>query len=110
MGGSDAYDIYLLNIGDRDLYPNSNGVKDNGGAYGFTQAELQINSETGYAKNTSFIIIDNDFSPKDSMLTADNQLVQSFKVFGYNGAKVTIAHEFHHAIQMRYGFDDYTGQ
>ena len=109
MGGSDAYDIYLLNIGDRDLYPNSNGVKDNGGAYGFTQAELQINSGTGYAKNTSFIIIDNDFSPKDSMLTADNQLVQSFKVFGYDGAKVTIAHEFHHAIQMRYGFDDYTG-
>ncbi|HPD34389.1 MAG TPA: hypothetical protein PKV40_08615, partial [Candidatus Kapabacteria bacterium] len=31
-GGSDAYDVYLQNIGDRDLYPDSNGVKDNGGA------------------------------------------------------------------------------
>ena len=108
-GGSDAYDIYLINLGDRDLYPDSNGIQDKGGVYGFTQAELRINNEPGYTKSTSFIIIDNDFSPKDSMLTTDNKLVQSFKVFGYDGAKVTIAHEFHHAIQMRYGFDDYTG-
>lgn len=108
-GGSDAYDIYLLNIGDRDLFPDSNGTQDRGGVYGFTQAELDINSEGGYTKSTSFIIMDNDFSPKDSMLTVDNKLNQSYKVFGYDGAKVTIAHEFHHAIQMRYGFDDYTG-
>lgn len=108
-GGSDAYDIYLLNIGDRDLFPDSNGSQDRGGVYGFTQAELDINSEGGYTKSTSFIIMDNDFSPKDSMLTVDNKLNQSYKVFGYDGAKVTIAHEFHHAIQMRYGFDDYTG-
>lgn len=108
-GGSDAYDIYLLNIGDRDLFPDSNGSQDRGGVYGFTQAELDINSEGGYTKSTSFIIMDNDFSPKDSMLTVDNKLIQTYKVFGYDGAKVTIAHEFHHAIQMLYGFDDYTG-
>lgn len=108
-GGSDAYDIYLINLGDRDLYPDSNGNQDRGGVYGFTQAELIINNEPGYTKSTSFIIIDNDFSPKDSMLTIENKLIQSYKVFGFDGAKVTVAHEFHHAIQMRYGFDDYTG-
>ncbi len=108
-GGSNAFDIYLLNIGDRDLYPDIDGGQDHGGAYGFTVPEFDIPSQVGFPKSISYIVIDNDFSPRDSMLLPDKRLVQSFKVFGYDGAKVTLAHEFHHAIQMRYGLDNYTG-
>ena len=53
-----------------------------GGLYGYTESENNLGGE----KYTSFMVIDNDYAGYYSL--------------GLKGAKVTLAHEFHHAIQM----------
>lgn len=57
-------------------------VKNLGNLYGQTSSENQI----GVSSFTSFMEMDNDFS--------------GFYTQGINAARVTAAHEFHHAIQM----------
>jgi len=52
------------------------------GYYGFTQPETHIGNE----KYTSYTVIDNDYV--------------GYPTTGLNGAKATVAHEFHHAIQI----------
>ncbi|HEX9652984.1 MAG TPA: MXAN_6640 family putative metalloprotease [bacterium] len=75
-GGVDGleYDIYMQALG-----PQS---------YGFTQGEVAI---PGTPQNdyTSYIVIDNDFE-NDHFTT------------GVDGARVTVAHEYFHAIQFGY--------
>lgn len=57
--------------------------------WGVTWAEKQVGNE----KYTSYMEIDNDFSDK--------------RTKGFDAAKITIAHEYHHAIQMgNYIFSD----
>lgn len=57
-------------------------ILDLGGSYyGYTQFEDQI----GNGKYLTFTVIDNDY--------------QGYFSTGINGARVTVAHEFHHAIQ-----------
>ncbi|MDH7605375.1 MAG: hypothetical protein QHH13_10770 [Melioribacter sp.] len=53
-----------------------------GGLYGYTEIETQI----GENKFTSYTVIDNDYSDTYTK--------------GINGAKVSVAHELHHAIQV----------
>src|SRR4030065_1201681 len=53
-----------------------------GGLYGYTESE----GDLGGQKYTSFMVIDNDYA--------------GFYSTGINGLQVTLAHEFHHAIQM----------
>ena len=53
-----------------------------GGLYGYTESETHL----GGQKYTSFMVIDNDYS--------------GYYSSGINGARVTLAHEFHHGIQM----------
>jgi hypothetical protein len=53
-----------------------------GGVYGYTEFEDNITDYT----YRSYIVIDNDFS--------------NYATKGLNGARATIAHEFHHAIQI----------
>ncbi len=50
--------------------------------YGYTQAE----DDLGNSKYTSYMVIDNDFS--------------NYNTKGIDGARVTVAHEMHHGIQM----------
>jgi hypothetical protein len=58
-------------------------INDQGGAYyGYTEWE----SKVGSVNWTSFLVIDNDYSGYYSV--------------GLNGMKVTVAHEFHHGIQI----------
>lgn len=57
--------------------------------YGSTELENPISANT----YTSFMVIDNDFSG------------DIYHTHGINGARVTLAHEFHHAIQLgNYGY------
>lgn len=70
MGGDELYDIYVDNMGS--------------GYYGSTYPENQIGSNT----STSYTIIDNDFASS------------SYASKGLAGAKVTVAHELHHGIQI----------
>ncbi|MFA7418117.1 MAG: MXAN_6640 family putative metalloprotease [Melioribacteraceae bacterium] len=69
-GGDDLYDIYLKNLA--------------GDEYGSTYPEQELGGD----KFTSFVIMDNDFSGS------------SYSTNGIAAARVTIAHELHHAIQM----------
>ena len=68
-GGDNRYDVYISNLGR--------------GFYGFTQFETEV--EPGSSKFTSYMVIDNDFL--------------NYFSSGINGARVTVAHEFHHSIQ-----------
>lgn len=52
------------------------------GLYGYTELENELSNK----RYTSFTVIDNDFSSQNTK--------------GIDGARVTIAHEFHHAIQI----------
>lgn len=67
------FDVYIQNLGSQ--------------LYGYTQAEDQINS-TPREDLFSFIVIDNDYDVHFSR--------------GLNGARVTAAHEYFHAIQFGY--------
>lgn len=53
------------------------------GLYGYTQFEVEV--QPGSKRYTSYTVIDNDFT--------------GYYTTGINGARVTVAHEFHHAIQ-----------
>ena len=68
-GGDNRYDVYIGNLGS--------------GFYGYTQFEYEV--EEGSSRFSSYMMIDNDFL--------------NFFSPGINGARVTVAHEFHHSIQ-----------
>ncbi|MFO7525844.1 MAG: hypothetical protein R6W68_10345 [Ignavibacteriaceae bacterium] len=70
-GGDDRYDIYVTHIS---------------GLYGYTQFEEEIQS--GTQRFTSYMVVDNDFP----WYTAQGKQP-------IDAARVTVAHEFHHAIQ-----------
>lgn len=70
-GGDNKYDIYISNIG-------SNGS----GLYGYTSFE----EEFAPGKYISYMVVDNDYL--------------GFYSSGISGLKVTLAHEFFHAIQI----------
>lgn len=65
--------------GDDDKYDIY--IQNLSGLYGYTQFETKV-ADTRW---TSYMVIDNDFV--------------GYYSAGINGAKVTVAHEFHHAIQ-----------
>ena len=94
-GGSDAYDVYLINIGDYKYNTTP--------YYGITQSDFQIYFGRKFPCYTSHITIDNDFSPTDSIKINDSTFQQTFTEFGIACLKITAAHEFHHAIQYNYG-------
>ncbi len=80
-GGDNLYDIYIKN-----LNPYSEG-------YGYTQPETEI-PNAGSGRYTTFIVIDNDFG-------------QGYYTHGIDAARVTVAHEFHHSIQIGDYYDRY---
>ena len=96
VSGIDLYDVYLWNLGD-----------GNPGFYGQTFPIEQIKPNKANPRYTSYIVVDNDFSPLDSS-QGNNGRIQTFNTFGYDALKVTVAHEFHHAIQNMYGIDKFT--
>lgn len=75
-GGSPAYDIYIEDIGER--------------VYGATGSLHTFNID-GVEVVSSRIVINNEFG-------------ENFETTGYEAIKVTLAHEFHHAIQYSYPF------
>ncbi|MCK9426067.1 MAG: hypothetical protein M0Q21_08525 [Ignavibacteriaceae bacterium] len=70
IGGDDKYDIYVYNLG-RNIYGNTN-----------SEEEISSGSNTYY----SYIEMDNGFV--------------GYPTTGIQAAKVTAAHELHHAIQI----------
>jgi hypothetical protein len=81
-GGGDEYDVYIRNLDTLQIY-------------GRTIPEIPIGSRT----STTYIEVDNDFT----FVTPDS-------LKGLPAAAVTLAHEYHHAIQLGnygdWGFDN----
>ncbi|MBX3044929.1 MAG: hypothetical protein KIT33_09740 [Candidatus Kapabacteria bacterium] len=101
--GSDHYDVYLYDIGNSD---DDTSVSDYsyGGTYGITYwANSDYISSTPFSTNYTYIIIDNDFAATDSIRPKGGKTVQAFRYPGIPSMKVTVAHEFFHAIQFMYG-------
>lgn len=71
LGGDDLYDVYVQNLGS--------------GTYGYTDPENLVSGSNSYY--TSYLMIDNDFG-------------SGYPTNGIDAARVTAAHEFHHAIQV----------
>jgi len=91
-GGSDALDIYL-----RDL-----SKERETGVYGVTRLETISPNPDRWDTYTTFIEIDNDFSPTDR--NRYDSLVYK-QTSGLEALRVTCAHELHHTIQCgTYGF------
>ncbi len=91
-GGGDEYDIYVLELG------------KNRGGYGYTTADREILPRFNFPRYTSYIVIDNNYSPEDSSIYSDNVKRPSYFTTGIDALKITAAHELHHAIQYVYGF------
>ena len=78
-GGGPEYDIYVVDLGSE---------------YGETTPESSLDNKPDGGRCTSYLTIDNDFI-----------FVTPISERGLPAARVTIAHEFHHAIQMgQYGY------
>ncbi len=78
-GGGPEYDIYIVDLGTE---------------YGETTPEIQLDARQDGGKYTSYLTIDNDFA----FVSPDSNK-------GLPALRVTLAHEFHHAIQLgNYGY------
>jgi hypothetical protein len=97
VGGSDAYDIYILESGSGLLYETF---------YGMTVNDLQIFPKRTFDRFTAYTLIDNNFSPLDSTELENGVKIKTFNESGITALKITAAHEFHHAIQYMYGISD----
>jgi hypothetical protein len=74
-GGDGKYDVYVQDL--------------NGSFYGYTEFESKV-FESHW---TSFMVIDEDYLDKDYLGRP------LYNTEGIDGARVTVAHEFHHGIQ-----------
>lgn len=95
-GDGPQYDIYILDIG--------NGLRGEA-YYGETRAEYELFPRKIFPRYSSYIIIDNNYSPNDKTINDDgsNKSYPTYHTYGILGMKITLAHEFHHAIQFIYG-------
>jgi hypothetical protein len=105
--GTPQYDVYLWDLGNSDA-DTSDANYDQGGYYGYTmwQDTDQIYPISIFPKTYSYIVIDNDFSPTDSVRPKSKENIISRKAFtetGINALKITASHEFQHAVQLMYG-------
>jgi hypothetical protein len=98
LGGSDAFDVYVMNIGQGDL--------NNAGLYGYTVPEIKLpGGIPSRIRYSAYIVIDNDYSERDSSYTNNGDKYATFRDTSYLGMKITVAHEYHHAVQFMYGED-----
>lgn len=104
--GSDHYDVYIWDLGNSD---NPNDVPyHEGGTYGLTiPTEDDIISYEPFQRTYSFIVVDNDYSPNDSVRIENNgPKFRAYKETGIDALKITASHEFQHAIQFLYGIPE----
>ncbi len=96
LSDKDRYQIFIMDIG--------NGV---GAMYGVTFSDKQINSNNTFPRYYSHIYIDNNYSPTDSTILDDKTKKRTYYETGISALKITLAHEFHHAIQFFYGISPF---
>jgi hypothetical protein len=94
-GGSNAFDVYLVDLG--------NGP-DTETFYGLSQPDLQhpIKTAKGLIGYASFMMLDNNYSSNDSTRRQNGTKYRSYYDTSFLALKVTCCHEFHHCIQDSY--------
>ncbi len=92
LGGNDLYDIYLTQL-----------CREKDAIYGFTGLDYETSINDKLIQGVTYIYVDNDFSPTDSVIVGNGKKAPAFFTKGYDALKITAAHEFHHAIQYAYG-------
>lgn len=91
-GGDNSYDIYIKEIGNADnVYFGITVPEDNQNLY----------DGSNFLGRSSYIVIDNDYSKKDSTYLEGNK-VRSYSTIGIDALKATLAHEFNHSCQFMY--------
>ncbi|MCX7736413.1 MAG: hypothetical protein N2319_06835 [Candidatus Kapabacteria bacterium] len=95
-GGSNSLDVYLIDLG--------NGSQ-NEVAYGFTIEDGEVLPRKKFSRYYTYIVIDNNFSPQDSIILSDGRKTPTYKEKEFQALKITAAHEYHHAVQAAYGVD-----
>lgn len=94
-GGTNQIDVYIIESGSGQYGETF---------YGLTMNDLEIKPRGQVQRYTSFIVMDNDFSPNDSTILLNGTAkIQTFKEFGISAVKITSAHEFNHVLQLLYG-------
>jgi|GEM_PF-1363351 len=99
VGGNEYYDIYFRQLGMVDSSIVGFGV----GEYGFVSNESIYKQTLKNVQQTSYMVLDNDYSVNDLKPSTinENKYVKSYgQTKGIAALKITIAHEFHHSIQM----------
>lgn len=99
-----SWDVYLVQLGrtpgfyfdDRDLGQY--------GLYGATFAEDLLPSSCGGTVSTAFILLDNDYSNRDSI----GQTIKraTYTDTSYTALAITCFHEFHHVVQYGYAYGE----
>ena len=91
FGGSNAYDVFVVDF-------------SKSGLYGLTTVVINLpNSNPNHHFSSTYIEVDNNYSRNDK----SNSGNPSFNTFGIDALKITAAHEYHHAIQLgNYGIND----
>lgn len=94
ISDEDRYKVYIMDIGNGE-----------GAMYGVTFTASRVNVQSVFPRYYSHIYIDNDYSPSDSAIVLDGTKKRTYYETEINALKITIAHEFHHAIQFICGLD-----
>lgn len=102
VGGNEYYDIYFRQLGMADSSIVGYGE------YGFVRNERTYFQNKKYTQQTSYMVLDNDYSIEDLKLSEDGKrYIKSYnQTNGINALKITIGHEFHHSIQMFTAFNN----
>jgi hypothetical protein len=104
--GVEPFEVSFYELGDYYYFDyDSVSYVSNGGVYGYTISKDRILPNKPFERYYSTIHIDNNFSDTDSVLVGTDLKYKAFYTYGMDALKVTIAHEFNHAIHMMYGLD-----
>lgn len=99
LGGTIGFDIYVMNLGEGELYSP--------GLYGYTVPEIQLPGGNPFRPRYSvYMVIDNDYSERDSSIKTNGVKYRTYSDTSFLALKITLAHEYHHAIQFMYGEDN----
>lgn len=102
------YQIYMYEMGNYYSFTDdsNNTYTYYGGAYGQTILTEHIFPVKKYDRYYTVFHLDNNISKYDSAMSPDGKYkYPAYTATGIEGLKVTLAHEFHHAVQLMYGID-----
>lgn len=97
-----SWDVYLVQLGQTPGFFFDDRDLGQYGWYGATFAEDLIPSPCNGVRSTAFILLDNDYSSRDSIGYSIKRATYSDT--SYTALAITCFHEFHHVVQYGYAY------